>query len=279
MLLAKKIISLVFALFILIMNAAETPAPENFYEPISTQSFALTDALFRGQGITTDGEHYYFSYNFGIMKTKLDAKTVVCQRAIAIPAKLLLKGCDHIGGISYANGYIYATTEDSKVFENLYMLKFDAETLECVDYKELPAQHHENGAPWCVADPEKNVVYSARRDHIEQINVYDAQTLAFKEVINLDAPVHKVQGGEMYNGILYLSVSRGSQSVFAVNLKTGEVLTAIERNLTEGSEGEGMTILPTADGALFHVLDIGSVRVGVHLRHYAFDTGSLKWAK
>ncbi|MPN37764.1 hypothetical protein SDC9_185285 [bioreactor metagenome] len=81
----------------------------------------------------------------------------------------------------------------------------------------------------------------------------------------------------MYQGILYLSASREMQSVFAIKVSTGEVQRVLDRNLVDGTEGEDMTILPTADGALFHILDIGSVRVGVHLRHYAFDVHSIKW--
>ena len=40
------ILSLVFSICIFIMNSNEAVKPDNFAEPISTQSFALTDELF-----------------------------------------------------------------------------------------------------------------------------------------------------------------------------------------------------------------------------------------
>lgn len=146
-----------------------------------------------------------------------------------------------------------------------------------LDYYPLPLELQENGAPWCVADPDKGYLYTARRDHIVGINVFDIETMEYIKTIPLQDSIHKVQGGEMYKGILYLSASRDEQAVFAVNLETGQVQKAFARNLYGSTEGEGMTILPTQDGALFHILDIGSIRVVVHLRHYAFDVDSLVW--
>ncbi|MGN0543297.1 MAG: hypothetical protein ACI4JG_07590 [Acutalibacteraceae bacterium] len=272
----KRIISFSLSWLVLLLNAAETPK-ENFFEPVSTQTFVLTDALRRAQGITTDGTYYYFSSNIGLLKTELDGVTVVKQNTLAIPYELLKLGCKHIGGISYYNGKIYAPVEDSKVFENLYICTFDSQTLELIDYYALPLETQENGVPWCVANPDEGVIYTARRDYPEELNVYDAESLELIGKIPLSETPHKVQGGEMHNGILYLSVSRNEQSVFAVNPKTGQVQVAFERNLPEGSEGEGMTVFAAEDGSLFHVMDICSVRLGTHLRHYAFDPDSLVW--
>lgn len=165
------------------------------------------------------------------------------------------------------------------MFEHLYICTFDADTLDFIQAYPLPARAQENGVPWCVANPDKGVIYTARRDYPDTVNVYDANTLELTGSIALSDTPHKVQGGEMYNGILYLSVSRGAQSIYAINPETGEVKLAFERNLFDGSEGEGMAILPTADGALFHVMDICSIRLGTHLRHYAFDTEALVWSE
>lgn len=264
---------LLIALTVIYVNNGDLPAKEDFLEPQSTQTFALLDALFRAQGVTDDGEYFYFSWNYGLMKTEQDGETVVRQNLCAIPFDLLKLGCKHIGGITYYNGKVYATIEDSKVFKHLYMARYDAETLKLIDYKALPLEHHENGAPWCVANPDEGVIYSARRDRLEELNVYDAETMEFLRTVPLtsDFPVHKVQGGDMYNGTLYLSVSRDKHAVFSVDVSTGEVKIAFERNLADGSEGEGMTVLPMDDGSLFHVLDIAKIKLGVHLRHYTPD--------
>jgi len=269
--------SMILVLVILAASAGEYPAKPDYAEPLSTRQFALFDALMRGQGIADDGESYYFSWNFGLTKTALDGVTVEARNLIAIPPELLALGCKHIGGISYANGKVYAPIEDSKVFEHLYIAEYDAETLKLIRYKALPLEVHEYGVPWCSADPEAGVIYSARRDHITTLNVYSAETLEYIGQKELTAPVHKVQGGDVYGGVLYLAVSRDTQGIFAVNLKTGEVLKAMDRNLAEGCEGEGITVLPTPDGAFFHVLNIGKDVTTVALRRYAFDPSTLEW--
>ncbi len=276
--LIRRVYAALMALFSILLLWSEGPKQKaDFLEPLSTQTFMLFEAYTRGQSVTTDGRYYYFSSNYGIIKTELDGRTVVRRNLVAIPLELLKLGCKHIGGISYMEGKIYAPIEDSKVFEHLYIAVYDANTLRFIESFALPLERHEFGVPWCVADPETGYVYSARRDHITEIVVYDAETMAFAKTIKLESPVHKVQGGAMHDGILYLSVSRDDQAVYAIQLASGKVRKAISRNLMDDSEGEGMAALPTPDGAFFHVLDIASVRVGVHFRHYAFDPASIKW--
>ena len=264
---------LVISLVVLIVNKGDLPSKKDFLNPAKTQTFVLADALFRAQGVTNDGGYFYFSWNYGLIKTELDGETVVCQNLCAIPYELLRLGCRHIGGITSFDGKIYATIEDSKVFQNLYMARWDAATLKLIDFKPLPLERHENGAPWCAANSDEGVIYSARRDNIEELNVYDAETMEFLRTIPLtsDLPVHKIQGGEMYGGLLYLSASRGSQPVFSADVSSGAVSVAFDRNLADGSEGEGMTVLPMEDGTLFHILDIAKIRLGVHFRHYLPD--------
>ncbi|HOO25288.1 MAG TPA: hypothetical protein PKW24_01600 [Clostridiales bacterium] len=279
--LIKKAVCILLALVSMLMfwisDYKEGPPKPDFYEPVKTDSYTLLDGLSRSQGVTTDGEYYYFSSNFFLIKTELDAVTQVASNYFAIPPHLLAKGCKHIGGITYYDGKIYAPVEDSKVFENLYICVYDAKTLRYLFSKAVPLEYHENGIPWCAADPEKGLIYSAGRDHITSVNAYDAKTLNFVEKIDFEAPVHKVQGGEMYKGILYLSISRDDHAVFAVDLNRGKVRKAFSRNLLDGAEGEGMTILPRPDGSLFHVLDISESKLAVHFRHYDFNPDSIVW--
>ena len=277
----KCVLSVIFSLCILIMNVNEIDKPADFAEPQYTQSFALTDELFRGQGVTTDGEYYYFSYNVGIMKTQMDATTVVRQRIISIPFELLTKGCDHIGGISYYDGRIYTPLECSKADNKapIYLLCYDADTLNLLNYVELPAEDYQRGVPWCVADRDKGVIYSSGCEGFDKIYVRDAETLEYLYTIKMDTELEKIQGGEVWNGIMYCSASRDGQCIYAINLATGEVQTVLERNLYGTSEGEDMTVMPMEDGTFFHVLDIGDIRIGGHFRHYAFDPETIKWTK
>lgn len=269
--------ALIFACVTLLVNNSDIPEKDNYLEPVSTTTYTLVDAFFHGQGITTDGEYYYFSSNIGLLKTELDGETVVEQNLIALPSELMLLGCNHIGGISYYDGKIYATTEDSGSFEHLYMIAFSAHTLEPLYSKALPLENHENGAPWCAADSEKGVIYSARRDRFVELNAYDPNTLELLCTIPVTGEPHKIQGGEVYDGVLYCSASRGNQEIFAVNLSTGEARVVLERNLNDGAEGEGLTVLKGEDGAFFRVLDIATLRLGSNLRSYAFEPDLVEW--
>ena len=261
----------------LLVTNSDIPEHAEYIEPVSTETFVVADAYMRCQGITTDGEYYYFSGNTCLTKTELDGVTVVEQNMLAIPAELVLKGCSHIGGITYYAGRIYATAEDSGKFENLYMIAYDCHTLKPVKFKALPLENHENGAPWCAADKENGVIYSARRDSFEELNVYDAETMELLRTLPVTGKPHKIQGGEVYDGILYCSASRQNKAIFAVNLETGESQIVFERMLNDDAEGEGLTILPGEDGAFFRILDIATVRLGVNLRSYSFDPDTLVW--
>ena len=272
----KRVFAGFTALLSLLILHFEPVLPPDYHEDVGITDFMLLDALVRGQGVTTDGEYFYFSWNYGLTKTDLSGVKVVKENLIAIPPALLLKGCKHIGGIGYYDGKLYCPIEDSKVFENLYIAVYDARTLKLIQYKAVPLEAHEFGIPWCAVDPGTGLVYSARRDNITELNIYDPGTLEMTGTLQLNAPVHKVQGGEVYDGVLYLSVSREEQAIFAVHLATGRVRKVFGRNLG-GAEGEGMTILPTENGAFFHVLDVGANKVNVHLRAYAFDPASLVW--
>jgi len=274
--LAKRLFALLSLLAALIIAQVEPAPPPDFREPLRTADFALFDALVRGQGVTTDGEHFYFSWNYGLTKTDLSGKKILRQNLVAIPPALLLRGCKHIGGIGYYDGRLYCPIEDSKVFEHLYIAVYDAATLRLLKYRAVPLEAHEFGIPWCAVDPATGLLYSARRDHLACLNVYDPETLELVGTRKLDAPIHKAQGGEVHDGVLYLSMQRGEQAIYAVQLKTGKVRKVFDRNLG-GAEGEGMTILPTSDGAFFHALDVGAAGVSVHLRAYAFDPAALKW--
>ena len=272
----KRVLAAITALLALvILHFEPTPLPE-FHESVAVTDFMLFDALVRGQGVTNDGKNLYFSWNFGLTKTDLSGTKILKQNLVAIPFELLLKGCSHIGGIGYYDGRIFCTMEDSKVFENLYIASFDAKNLKLIKYKAVPLEDHEFGIPWCAVDPATGYVYSARRDRITTLNIYDPDTLELIDYLELDAPVHKAQGGEVHDGVLYLSMQREEQAIYAIHLATGQVQKVFDRFLG-GAEGEGMTILPMANGAFFHALDVGELGVNVHLRSYAFDPASLVW--
>ena len=162
-------------------------------------------AIFRSQGMTTDGETFYFSSKTTLIRTKLDSKTVIDADYSAIPDKLKEDyGIAHIGGLSYYNGFIYAGMEDSKVWDYPIVGVYDAETLDFVEYFILDSETVTRGLPWVCVDGETGYLYCT--DHSKQptkLLVYDtANEMEFVKEIPLSFSVPSIQGAEFHNGIL-----------------------------------------------------------------------------
>lgn len=240
---------------------------------VSKQNIMFLGSYTHSQDVTTDGESYYFSARWSLVKTTLDGQTEIAMNMNAIPKELKEQfGSAHIGGISYWNGKIYAAIEDSKVWKYPIVALFDSSTLQFTGkYYHLSADLQKNGVPWIAVDSANGFIYSAQRDNSPALIVYDLETLAFVKTVPLSVPVHKIQGGEMYKGLLYVSTQDETQAVYSMNPLTGAVKKCFNQNLTEGSESEGLTILETPDGAVIHTLDLGPMFINAWFRHYALD--------
>ena len=247
-------------------------------ELIGQDIYVLFDALTMGQGITTDGEYYYTSGCIAPIKVGLLAKIeiatgeIVLRNNFAIPPALIAKGCDHIGGISYYDGLIYASLEGAP-YENNFIVLYDAETLEYTGkFYPLEKAYHMDGVPWVCVDAARGYVYTGEWNHAVRLNIYDLETMEFSHHLELDAELHRIQGCEIFDGILYASSdtkdSGGVKEVFSVSLDTGAVSLAFTRNTSEDCEAEGMTITGDGEGnPVFHVIDYDSL-VAMFIRHY-----------
>lgn len=256
-----------------------TPTVTKEAELVCEQKLLLDDAMYAGQGITTDGEYYYTSGSltaFGIAGlAKWDAETMelVARNEDAIPEKYKeLYDSDHIGGISYYDGKIYGAVENAEENFNL-VVTYDCETLEIVDIYRMPAGDMlPDGIPWCAVDAEKGYLYCAPFNETDCIYAFDLKTMEFSHTIGVSHTLTRIQGGEVYDGVLYLSndvENSNSDKVLAVDIATGEVTTLCTRNLPSlaGNEAEGLTVYPMDDGTLIHILDYDKT-VGVYVRHY-----------
>ena len=228
-------------------------------------------AYFRSQGVTTDGEYLYFSSKSTLYKTDMSGKNYVDINLSAVPAELGDNyGIKHIGGISYYNGFIYAGMEDSKVWRHPVVGVYLADTLEFVEYFELDSAVHTRGLPWVSVDGETGLLYAF--DHSktpEKIVVYNTENNMEKTAeIPLEETVKSVQGGEFYNGTLYVSANDETQAIYSVNVENGKTEKIIDRNLTKGSEGEGMTIIGSDGEAYILAFDLGPLFVNTNLRKY-----------
>lgn len=227
-------------------------------------------AIFRSQGMTTDGETFYFSSKTTLIRTKTDAKTVIDADYSAIPDELKELGIAHIGGLSYYDGYIYAGLEDSKVWDYPIVGVYDAETLDFVDYYILDCETVTRGLPWVCVDPETGYLYCT--DHSKQptkLLVYDtASEMEFVKEIPLSFSVPSIQGAEFHNGILYAATNDETKAIYKINPVNGEVEKHLDRNLL-GGEGEGMTFITKENGETVLVaMDMGTIFINAFVREY-----------
>jgi len=250
-------------------------------ELISTDTFVMENAMTMGQGITTDGEYYYTSgslaaVNFTVLaKYTVDGMEFVDRNTSPLPAVCKNRGNNHIGGISYYNGKLYAPVEGGDdVFACIVV--YDAETLEPTgEVYDLPNEYYPDGVPWCAVDGNTGYLYASMWSNTKTIYVYDVNNgMAPVKEIALSDTIKRIQGGEFLDGTLYLSKDSHDKGelkdILSVNTETGEVKVAAERNVgSEDYEAEGMTFTKGENGVVLHVLDYNRT-IGVFVNHYAF---------
>lgn len=271
-----------FSAFIILLSGlingnVATCSPEA--ELIGTDKFTLDEALLMSQGITTDGEYYYTAGSIaaldlvGMAKWTVDGFEKVIYTHSAIPKEIKEKyNSDHIGGISYYDGKIYAATEDETDTYNLILI-YDAETLEYTgEYYDLGTEYLDDGIPYCAVDADNGYLYTSPFHETDYILAYNLEDMSFSHKIELSEPIDRIQGAEYYDGLLYMSYDvKGSATeiVQTVDVKTGEVKNLFERTVSKRDhEAEGLTVYPMDDGSFIHIADYDKL-ISVNVRHYS----------
>lgn len=265
------------ALLITFSNGLNGLFNGNIYPYESNSKVIGLESLERAQGVTTDGKAWIFSGKSCLVRIAFDNQTVLACNYKAIPDELKEK-CDskHIGGISYYNGKIYVPLEDSKKWQHPTVAVYDAETLEFTgEYHELSKEILTRGMSWLTCDKEKGLIYSSHSKDADVLYCFDINTFEFVKTITLSQTVEKIQGGDVYNGILYVGTNDDTRAVYKININTGNVEKAFDRIMYQpklidnfGGEGEDLTVLPMGDGTFIHALDIGTLFIDANLRHY-----------
>ncbi|NLP48433.1 MAG: PQQ-like beta-propeller repeat protein [Clostridiales bacterium] len=266
----KKAWALLTAILLFVSIQVEKPAGEPQGAVfVGSRTFMLEEALVRGQGVTNDGEFFYFSGNFFLNKTDIKTGETVAQNNFAIPLPLLMKGCNHIGGIGYADGKIYAAIEDGSDYLHPFIAIFDAKTLKFTGkYYELPWELHVKGVPWCIVDKDRGYLYTAEWSNATQLNVFDLKDMSFVKNVAVSMTLDRIQGGDIYEGKLYLSNDSNTKRVYEVDPVSGQTRILFERNIDPECEAESMTVLATPDGPAFFVMDLGPMRINMVFREY-----------
>lgn len=276
----STIISLLMSVCMLLTGFLDQGTPKHSanVELVREDKLVFTDAMYAGQGVTTDGEYYYTSGSLtalgvaGLAKWDADTMECVLTNGDAIPADYKAwYGCDHIGGISYYDGKIYAAVENEAEDFPL-VITYDCETLELIDIFIIEPDGLPDGIPWCAVDAENGLLYCSPFNDVEYILAYDLETMELSHAIKLSRRVTRIQGGEVYADKLYLSYDAedsNTDQILTVDISTGKVEKLCSRTVPSmaGNEAEGLTIYPMEDGTLIHVLDYDKT-VGVYLRHY-----------
>ena len=274
-LMINKILSLVFAVilvpFTILTHGIDLISAGERTDTEKTNIVGI-GAYFHSQGMTSDGETLYFSSKTTLIRTESDAKTLVNANYFAIPDELKDLGIAHIGGLSYYNGYIYAGLEDSKVWDYPIVGVYDAETLELTEYYILDAGMITRGLPWVCVNPKNGYLYCT--DHSKnptKLLVYDtADKMSFVKEVALEESPYAIQGAEFCDGTLYAATNDDTQAVYTINPDSGEVEKLFDRNLTSGSEGEGMTFMTKDGKTVLVAMDMGPLFINAFVREYNF---------
>ena len=249
------------------------------YELARSEKLSPFVSMFSAQGICCDGEYFYCSgamtaVNFtGLAKYDLDMKCIKTKGS-RVPKEFREKyGSNHIGGIDCAGGYIYAPVEGEGDKYN-FILLYDCETLEYTGkYYDMTNEYLTDGIPWCAVDRENGFLYTSMFDPVDEILQYDLETMQLIKTIKLGEQIHRIQGGSVYEGMLYLSYDCKDpgirETIFRVNPENGKVSTELVRELTNyDNEAEDVCVYPLPDGTLIHTVDYDKL-ICANVMHFA----------
>lgn len=270
-----KIVAFICSFLIPLSNGLNTLFNGDIYPFESNTKVIGLETLERSQGVTTDGESWIFSGKSALVKVSVENNEVLAKNSDPF-AGLEEYGVDHVGGISYYNGYIYAALEDSKVWNSPLVALYDADTLEFTgEYVHLDTEIMFRGCPWVCCDAQRGVFYVANSRDTTELYCYDLETFEYVKSIPLQTEMVNIQGCEMYKGIMYAATNDATRAVYQVNVGTGEVTKYFDRIMYQpllidnfGGEGEDITVLEMEDGTVFHALDLGVMFIDSNLRHY-----------
>ena len=247
--------------------------------------FVFDQAFVMGQGVTTDGEYYYTSGAITALDMTALAKytfpdmTPVMHKINPLPEACAARGNNHIGGISCYHGKIYAPVEGGDVCCACVAV-FDCADLSFTgELYDLPNGLFPDGIPWLAVDGETGLLYASPWSHAKTVYVFDAND-GMRPVREIPVQglgeLDRIQGGEFYEGTLYLSRdvkdAGDVKQVLRFDPATGIAEVFAEREIGDVSrcETEDLTVYPAPDGSLFHILDYNK-RIGVFVRHYAWE--------
>ena len=195
------------------------------------------------QGVTTDGNHWYFSSNKegkrAIYKFSAGMKKLVHFNAEQT-------GCKHVGDLDYSDGILYVALEQPA---KILALKSDFS-----QWRTYPLQGihpgtpspQDNKLPWCAIHPWNGLLYSSRFDGVDEVYAYETKTFTLVKTLRLKRKINRVQGGCISkNGHLLLASDDTSRIECFTTLNghyRGGAHVQIDHDEVPPEEMEGITI-------------------------------------
>lgn len=254
--------------------AAAAPAPEvETWQLIGKDAFTGDAVGSRSQGVTTDGNHWYFSSSNGLEITDMQYNTILktapaIPPELASPSPLAFKGLNHIGDMDFACGDLYIALDSSTPdpgSPDEYQYKYDTPVFAIYNAADLtytgqaaalnPPNREHDIASWVAADARQGRAYGMTYVNATQIAVYNLPDLTFNKYIPISQPINEAQGGKIHNGWIYFSCDDPAKNILRANLTTGEVQVLFTLLLPYPQEVEGLSFLETADGLTLNILN------------------------
>jgi hypothetical protein len=227
----------------------------------------------RGQGVTTDGTHWYFSSSNGLEITDMQYNTILktspaIPPALANPSPLGPKGLNHIGDVDYANGNLYIPLDSSASdpgSPHQYPFEYNTPVFATYAAADLtfsgqaaalnPTNREHDIASWVAVDAQQGLAYGMTYVNATQIAVYNLPDFTFNTYIQISQPINEAQGGKVHDGWIYFSCNDAEQTIARANLTTGEVQVLFNLTVPYPQEVEGLSFLVTPDGLTLNILN------------------------
>jgi hypothetical protein len=219
--------------------------------------------LYRTQGLATDGNHWFFSWQYGLEIANNDFQSLKRNSSFqlpanlvpGIPANLLAQGLNHIGDIDYYGGVIYASLDTTSGYTNGHVALFNARDLSYTgivyELTGAPSNPKKDIASWVAVDAPRQRGYGKEWQSGNTINVYNLGDWRFKGTITMDMALESIQGAKVHGDWLYMASDNATQSVYRANLLNGHVEELFRLPTPTGDrEVEGIALREGRDGEL-----------------------------
>lgn len=220
--------------------------------------------LYRSQGIATDGQQWFFSWQYGLERA--DQNFVSVQRnsnmslsgqlTPGIPAQLLARGLNHIGDIDVSAGKLYVPLDSTaKGYTTPYVAVFNAADLsysgQLFSLAGTAANPNKDLASWVAVDAAQGYGYAKEWASGNTLNVYHLNDWSFSHTLTLDSTLGRIQGAKVVGDSIYLASDNATRSVYRASLLDGHVEELFQLPQPAGDlEVEGIALRRAQNGAL-----------------------------